>query len=133
MLPEQIVEAVLDGTKPILEAPLEGEMEALMEALRARGLRAVRVDQAPVFDKDTLLHALYQSCALPAWFGFNWDALADTLGDDDIHEAKSVVLVFGYFSTLRQRSPDTCDTFLDILAEATDLPHSWVRQALLLN
>ncbi|EHQ53389.1 hypothetical protein CKO35_01020 [Ectothiorhodospira shaposhnikovii] len=133
MLPEAIVEAVLHGTKPIIEAPLEGELEALMETLQARGLRVVRVDRAPVFDKDTLLHALYQSCGLPAWFGFNWDALADTLGDDEIHEAKSVVLVFGHFSLLRQRSPDTCDTFLDILADATDLPHGWVRQALLLN
>ncbi len=53
------------------------KVEAVMQQLREQGVQPVWVDRAPVFDKATLLHALYQALQLPAWFGFNWDALEE--------------------------------------------------------
>lgn len=57
------------------------ESRALRHALAAAGWRVLVLDRAPVVDKATLLHACYQSGEYPAGFGFNWDALADAVGD----------------------------------------------------
>lgn len=83
-------------------------------AFERAGWFAAVVDRAPVFSKDTLLHALYQSCKLPAYFGFNWDALADALSDLST-PAKGFVLVLKSPELLRERAPDVLATFLDVI------------------
>lgn len=95
--------------------------------LRARGLDAVWVDRAPVFSKATLLHALYQSLALTADFGFNWDALEDALFGPDDPNALPRVLVFRDFGLLEERDPDSARTFVDIVDTVTDNPASTLR------
>lgn len=88
--------------------------------LREAGYFAVLVDRAPVFNKETLLHALYQSCMLPGYFGFNWDALEDTLASDwlePVHPFKGYVLVFRNFGLLEARAENVAKTFLDIVRD----------------
>ena len=79
------------------------------------------VDRAPVFSKDTLLHAIYQSCELPAYFGFNWDALVDVLSDlpepESEHPPKGYALIFKAPGLLQQRAPDDFATFLNVIEE----------------
>lgn len=90
-----------------------------LEQLADKGYFVARVDRAPVFDKPTLLHALYQSCAMPAYFGFNWDALYDMLTDFSWKPARGYVLVFRDFGLLQQRAPQEAQTFLQIVREAS--------------
>jgi hypothetical protein len=63
----------IQSDKAVLETT--ADFKDIISSLRNEGYLAVLVDRAPVFNKETLLHALYQSCVFPAYFGFNWDAL----------------------------------------------------------
>lgn len=103
-------DVVLESTQNIKE---------LLNELRGEGYFAVLVDRAPVFNKETLLHALYQSCVFPASFGFNWDALEDTLLDFSWLEQqpKGFALVFRNFSVLEERAPNVAETLLEIVRD----------------
>ena len=103
------------------------KVEMVVEKLRADGVQAVWVDRAPVFDKMTLLHALYQALQLPAWFGFNWDALEDCLHDVGSNSSAPHVLLFEDFELLEEREPATAATFLDIMRTVSAQPGSMLR------
>jgi hypothetical protein len=49
--------------------------------VESAGWRFVHLDTAGVEDKTGLLDAAAAAFAFPDWFGRNWDALADGLGD----------------------------------------------------
>jgi hypothetical protein len=101
-------------------------VHAVLQQLRAAGLRPIWVDRAPVFDRVTLLHALYQALQLPAWFGFNWDALEESLfdvGDGGL----PAVLVFNDLELLEEQDPDSAATFLDIVRTVSAHPTSSLR------
>lgn len=100
-------------------------VEAMLRAIAADGTEAVWVDRAPVFDKPTLLHALYQALQLPAWFGFNWDALHDVLSERGREEP--FVLVFEDFRLLEERDPDSAATFVDIVESVAADPATGLR------
>jgi hypothetical protein len=110
------------------DAPLDrAEVEALVARLRADGLDAVWVDRAPVYDKETLLHALYQALPLGGDFGFNWDALVDALfGPEDPH-APPRVLVFRDLELLEERAPLAARIFLDIVHSVAADPRSTLQ------
>lgn len=91
----------------------------LTRRLEASHYFVALVDRAPTFDKTTLLHALYQSCEMPAYFGFNWDALQDSLNDFSWRPAKGYVLVFRNFALLETRAPEDAKTFLEIAEDVS--------------
>lgn len=100
------------------------DVAAAIARLRAEGVDAVWVDRAPVFDKTSLLHALYQALPLTADFGFNWDALEDALFGPEDPDAPPRVLVFRDLELLEERDPDTARTFLAIVRDVSDNPAS---------
>jgi Barstar (barnase inhibitor) len=114
----QTSDGVLESTQNVRE---------ILSELRGADCFAVLVDRATVFDKVTLLHALYQSCVFPAHFGFNWDALEDTLLDFSWldfswlgvtqQEVKGYVLVFRNFAVLEERAENVAETFLEIVRD----------------
>lgn len=92
---------------------------ALRRGLSAAGWRVLTLDRAPVVDKATLLHALYQSGGYPAGFGFNWDALLDALRDLSwLEPAEGIALVWRHPDVLAARDPETAATFAEVLDEA---------------
>lgn len=102
-------------------------VEAVMQRLREQGVQPVWVDHAPVFDKATLLHALYQALQLPAWFGFNWDALEECLRDLSDNGSMPQVLVFNDFELLEERDPATAEMLLDIIRAISAQPAATLR------
>lgn len=106
----------------------EAFVEVPAELLRTRELRVAlqddgwyvsTLDRAPVYDKTTLLHALYQSGEYPAGFGFNWDALLDALRDLDwLASARGIALVWRHPDVLLERAPDVLVTFREVVDEA---------------
>lgn len=104
----------------------------VLSELRSAGYFAVLVDRAPVFNKETLIHALYQSCVFPAHFGFNWDALGDTLLDFSWidQEAKGYALVFRNFSVLEQRNAKVAEIFLEIVGDVAKVRREKNRPSL---
>lgn len=98
------------------------ESNALPAALTRRGWFAARVDRAPLFDKATLLHGFYQAGCFPAYFGFNWDALADLLSDLSWLQAQDREPVgFAFFiahsQVLAERSPETLTTLTELVTD----------------
>ncbi len=76
------------------------------------------IDRAPVFDKVTVLHALYQGCRLPATFGFNWDALIDSLSS--LPAAPAYILAFNDLAILQARDPASLTAFVQVLDAVRD-------------
>lgn len=107
--------------------PDEESMQQLLDRLHSSGLDAVWVDRAPVFDKDTLLNALYQAIPLDGSFGFNWDALADVLFGPEDRSAPMRVLVFRDLELLEERSPETAKVFLDLIGTLASNPDSTLQ------
>ena len=81
------------------------------------GYFVARVDNAPI-DKDTLLRALDQACGFPDYFGFNWDALADSLSDFSWQPANGYILIYEHPEKLNE--PDL-EIFLDIILEVAQI------------
>ena len=64
----------------VYHAPQQG-MGDLFVAAEASGFSICRIDLAPVRDKAALFEHVATALEFPDWFGHNWDALADCLGD----------------------------------------------------
>jgi hypothetical protein len=105
--------AFVDVPADVLRSP------TLRAALHDAGWYVSTLDRAPVVDKQTLLHALYQSGEYPAGFGFNWDALLDVLRDLEwLESARGIAFVWRHPDVLAERSPDVAATFRDVVADA---------------
>jgi RNAse (barnase) inhibitor barstar len=76
-------------------------MAELLAAAEAAGFATFRIDLATVLDKEGLFERLATALEFPNWFGRNWDALADCLGDFSWLEAKGYVI-------LLERCDDFC-------------------------
>lgn len=98
------------------------ESNALPGALARRGWFAARVDRAPLFDKATVLHGFYQAGCFPAYFGFNWDALADLLADlswlqAQDREPAGFAFFVAHSQVLSERAPQTLTTLTELVTD----------------
>lgn len=82
------------------------------------GLQVIHVHLEGCRDKAHLLRRLADALAVPAGFGDNWDALADSLRDLSWLHAPGYALLLEHASELSQADPKTCATLREILAEA---------------
>ena len=73
-----------------------GDGRAVTAALRGAELDCVSI--ALPAGKEAMLERIAQVLAFPAWFGGNWDALEDCLGDLSWRNAEGTVLVFEQFT-----------------------------------
>lgn len=109
------------GVRPL---PI-GSAPRLLDAAAANGYCARRIDLAGCPDKAGLLDRFATALAFPAWFGRNWDALADSLGDLSWLPSPGYVLLLEHAAAMRTQHADDFDTALDILREAS---RDWVAQ-----
>lgn len=130
--PQDIVENVLNSKASLHVVPTVVSTRALLDAFESAGAFAALVDRAPVFDKVTLLHALYQACRMPAYFGFNWDALESMLRDFSWLDGAAYVLVFDDFALLNERAPQVAETLSEIVKEVNRERLEAARPALML-
>jgi hypothetical protein len=66
----------------------------LRDAAGEAGFALFEINLAEAHSKGAVLAALAEAIAAPDWFGNNWDALADALGDLSWHPAPGYVLLF---------------------------------------
>lgn len=69
--------------------------------------------------KADLLVRIATAMRFPAWFGHNWDALADCLADLSWLRSPACVVELHHLGELRDASPEAADVLLDILADTT--------------
>ncbi|MBW3551611.1 MAG: barstar family protein [Proteobacteria bacterium] len=77
-----------------------------------------RIDLAGCTDKAVALDRLARALRFPAWFGGNWDALADCLGDLGWWPAEGYLLLIEHVWQWRAQDRAEFDTLLAILTEA---------------
>jgi hypothetical protein len=94
------------------------ENESLADAARALDFRVVHIDLTGCADKDAVLQRFAQALHFPEWFGGNFDALADSLGDLSWARADGYLLLIEHTDAWRLADDDNFATLLDILNEA---------------
>ena len=126
--PPRAPAALLRETEAGLYRVDNARIDALVDAAHAAGIDVRRVEQADCRDQADLLARIATALAFPAWFGHNWDALADCLGDLGwLPEAPARLFTFEHLDA--EREPGA--TLLDILAERAgdldaDAPPLWL-------
>src|SRR5437879_4658259 len=84
----------------------------------------VTLDLDGVADKAGLMEACVRALELPDWFGRNWDALADSLGDSSVWPAaaaeKGLLVVVTGWQTYAKVRPDEWKVARDVFSEAVD-------------
>ncbi len=83
------------------------------DAVRGTRLDLARVDLGGADGKDALLERLAPALGFPAWFGGNWDALEDCLGDLGWRAGDGHVFLFAGYADL---PTDDLGVLLDVLA-----------------
>lgn len=73
-------------------------------------------------DKEEFLQLCADTFSFPDWFGYNWDALHDSLTDLTWEDgAAGYLVVYAGWQALAQAEPESFATALEIFAEAADL------------
>jgi hypothetical protein len=104
----------------------DGPAAPAASAARAGGWRCWVVDGRGAADKAAFLAACARDLELPAWFGGNWDALEDALGDlaDRAEGTPGGVLIWDGWGALAA-GPDDLRAALDVLRGAVARWSSW--------
>lgn len=94
------------------------ENDSLADAARALDFQVVHIDLAGCDGKDEVLRRFARALQFPDWFGGNFDALADSLGDLSWARADGYLLLIEHTDAWRQADDDNFAALLDILNEA---------------
>jgi len=106
------------------EAPID-ELEAAADEL---GWRCVVLDSSEVETKDAFLELCAESFALPEWFGLNWDALEECLGDLDLGGVDGVAVLWTGWGELAEATATEFAVAVDIFAGAA---RGWHRDGVI--
>ena len=94
------------------------DREGLDEVARELGYAVATIDLAGCRDKDEVLDRFAAALRLPDWFGRNWDALADCLGDLSWWPAEGYLLLLDHAGAWREAEAGQFATALEILDDA---------------
>lgn len=111
--------AAISGNAVVAVPAKSFKPDELASALSKAGFQVTVIDPSsrttPIQDKASLLRAIHHTHALPNHFGFNWDALVDSLSDLPAPDAKGYALILRQPNMLREQSPEDYATFLDVI------------------
>ncbi len=84
------------------------------------GWRFVHLDTSGVEDKPGFLDRAAAAFAFPNWFGRNWDALADSLGD--VRSDTGTLVLWDGWTTFARTNEQPFGVALDIVRERAESP-----------
>lgn len=87
----------------------------LVDAAVQANVQVQRVHCAQVSDKDSALAAIARDLRFPEWFGHNYDALVECLGDLEWLPESGIVLMFEDSEAWQHADPDSFGEVLEIL------------------
>ncbi|MBV6409762.1 MAG: barstar family protein [Burkholderiales bacterium] len=103
----------------VYHAPQQG-MADLLAAAEVSGFAVFRIDLAGVGSKDDLFARLATALEFPGWFGRNWDALADCLGDLSWLRANGYLILLEHCDGFRVSHGRDFATALQVFAAAAE-------------
>jgi RNAse (barnase) inhibitor barstar len=95
-------------------------MHDLLTAAEDSGFAIFRIDLATVRDKRALHERLAAALEFPDWFGHNWDALADCLGDLSWVQADGYLILLEHCDEFRASHAGDFATALQVFAAAAE-------------
>ncbi len=119
MKPQPFAELLRNPARAGIFAIKEDACESAFRAAAEIGFKVCHIDISSARDAPALLKLLGQAMHFPAWYGANWDALADCLSDLSWCDAAGYVLLLHGSEAIRASDPPAFDMFLDILREVT--------------
>lgn len=96
------------------------DADACARIAPALQLRLIRMDLTGCTDKAALLQCISQAYVFPEWFGHNWDALADALGDLSWLPSEGYLTLVRGIPSLPSRIDEDTATVLEILEETAN-------------
>lgn len=79
-----------------------------------------RIDFGRAATKHDALAVVAASLDFPSWFGANWDALADCLGDMSWSPADGYLVIVEHLEAWRAANEADVETFLEVMCEARE-------------
>ncbi|NGN68048.1 hypothetical protein G5C51_29625 [Streptomyces sp. A7024] len=122
-LPEETLPALLAGRAPagIYRWHPAHPAEQALPLATAHGWHTASLDLTGADGKADLLARVAAALHFPAWFGNNWDALADCLGDLSwLGPSHGTLLLVRAWDAFADTAPRDAATAASILAAATD-------------
>ena len=95
------------------------QAEQAFQAAAEAAYVTCHIDISSARDAADVLKLLGQALRFPAWYGENWDALADCLSDLSWCNAAGYVLLLRGSETIRANDPRAFETLLDILRDVS--------------
>ena len=102
-----------------------GADDRYLEAARALDFAAIAIDFDGCGGKDDAIARIAAALRFPAWFGGNWDALADSLADLSWWPAPGYLLLLARTDAWREADPFAFETLWAILEDAAA---RWARE-----
>ena len=115
---EKAVCQIKDSDELLIRVDGDFDIRDLVFLLNEGHYHAVIIDRAPVTNRETLMHALYQHLRFPGYFGFTWDSLKDILTGIDGVPGKGFIFAFSDLSLLDEESRRE---FLEVIEDANEL------------
>lgn len=122
----QRLDAVVSGARPpgLYRWLSRAHPAAIRRELAAAGWDLHRLDGSRINTATDLFDACAETLQFPAYFGFNWDALADCLGDLSWLPERGRVLLWDRYGVLAAADPDAWaaarSVFADVAAERAE-------------
>lgn len=107
------------GRSGVYHAPGK-DLADLLAAAEDAGMAVFRIDLADTADKGDFFNRLATTLRFPDWFGRNWDALADCLGDLSWLPAEGYLILFEHCDGFRASHGGDFATALQVLASACE-------------
>ena len=98
---------------------LEGDARRTAQAAADADLTAFRIDIGHAHDKEDFLAEVSKAMSFPAWFGGNWDALADCLKDLSWIEGNGWVIILEKSKHFCAAHRNEFDEAIVVLGEAS--------------
>jgi hypothetical protein len=119
------LEAVTGGGRPagVYRWLSRAHTEAVRRELAAAGWAVYVLDGRGLGGAQGLFDRCARVLAFPAWFGHNWDALADCLGDLSWLPGKGYVLLWEQYGALARSDPAAWRMALEVFAAAIETRH----------
>lgn len=98
----------------------DSDTQAMADVGAALDYEVLRIDLRNCVDKQDALDRFARALNFPDWFGGNWDALADALGDLSWLPAVGYLLLVEHAVGWREQDGENFDIAIDILNEAAN-------------
>lgn len=96
-----------------------GDMQRIGRLCRLHGIELIRIEGHHVRTKGRFLAVTARALHLPAWFGMNWDALADCLTDFAWPPGGQHLLWFTSMGAFAAHAPADFAAAAEVLEEVT--------------